>query len=245
MLSVEDGLTEGAHDADGCGARGHGLGRGCRGVLRARLDGRVARLARDGGGGPVVSRCGRAQAGRRRAARGDAPLLHRATQGHPGKYTCCIADLAEAHPGPPLPVDRGLRREASAVTVYASEAPHNVLSHYGESAEAVIVAIADTMASLGSFSPGESFVVLAPEHVQILARDGWTKPRIREGLYASARRTRADLKRGGKLAGAVGARYRLREIVVVQKPSASRVAEDAVLDRLARDCDAVVTAIGD
>ncbi|PYM18055.1 MAG: hypothetical protein DMD78_28670 [Candidatus Rokuibacteriota bacterium] len=43
----------------------------------------------------------------------------------------------------------------------------------------------------------------------------------------------------------LGARYRLREIVVVQKPSASRVAEDAVLDRLARDCDAVVTAIGD
>jgi hypothetical protein len=39
--------------------------------------------------------------------------------------------------------------------------------------------------------------------VQILARDGWTKPRIREALYAGARRTVADLKRGGKLAGAV------------------------------------------
>lgn len=43
----------------------------------------------------------------------------------------------------------------------------------------------------------------------------------------------------------LGARYRLREVVVVRKPSASRVAEDAVLDRLARECDAVVTAIGD
>ena len=43
----------------------------------------------------------------------------------------------------------------------------------------------------------------------------------------------------------LGARYRLRDIVVVSKPSASRVAEDAVLDRLARECDAVVTAIGD
>src|SRR5439155_7055934 len=130
-------------------------------------------------------------------------LLDRSTQGHPGKYTYCIAELEEENPWTPLHVDRGLRREASAVTVYAAEAPHNVLSHYGESAEAVIVAIADTMASLGSFSPGESFVVLAPEHVQIPARDGWTKPRIREGLYARARRTRADLKRGGKLAGAV------------------------------------------
>jgi hypothetical protein len=41
------------------------------------------------------------------------------------------------------------------------------------------------------------------------------------------------------------ARYGLREVVVVRKPSASRVAEGAVLDRLARECDAVVTAIGD
>lgn len=43
----------------------------------------------------------------------------------------------------------------------------------------------------------------------------------------------------------LGARYHLREVVIVRKPSASRVAEDAVLDRLARECDAVVTAIGD
>jgi hypothetical protein len=41
------------------------------------------------------------------------------------------------------------------------------------------------------------------------------------------------------------ARYGVREVVVVRKPSASRVAEGAVLDRLARECDAVVTAIGD
>jgi hypothetical protein len=40
-------------------------------------------------------------------------------------------------------------------------------------------------------------------------------------------------------------RYALRDVVVVRKPSASRVAEPAVLDRLARECDVVVTAIGD
>jgi hypothetical protein len=43
----------------------------------------------------------------------------------------------------------------------------------------------------------------------------------------------------------LAARYGLRGVVVVRKPSASRVAEPAVLDRLARECDAVVTAIGD
>jgi hypothetical protein len=130
-------------------------------------------------------------------------LLDRSTQGHPGKYSYCIAELEEENPWEPLHVTRGLAPGTSAVTVFAAEGPHNVLSHYGEMAESVIVALADTMASLGSFSPGESFVVLAPEHVAILARDGWTKPRIREALYTRARRTVADLKRGGKLAGAV------------------------------------------
>jgi hypothetical protein len=43
----------------------------------------------------------------------------------------------------------------------------------------------------------------------------------------------------------LAARYDVREVVVVRKPSASRVAEPDVLDRLARECDAVVTAIGD
>jgi hypothetical protein len=130
-------------------------------------------------------------------------LLDRSTQGHPGKYSYCIAELEEENPWEPLHVTRGLPPGTSAVTVFAAEGPHNVLSHYGETAESVVVAIADTMAALGSFSPGESFVVLAPEHVQILARDGWTKASIREALYARARRTVADLKRGGKTAGPV------------------------------------------
>ena len=43
----------------------------------------------------------------------------------------------------------------------------------------------------------------------------------------------------------LGARYRLRDVVMIRKDSASRVADANDLDRLARECDAVVTAIGD
>jgi len=43
----------------------------------------------------------------------------------------------------------------------------------------------------------------------------------------------------------LGARYRLRDVVMIRKDSASRVADASDLDRLARECDAVVTAIGD
>ncbi|HEV8533851.1 MAG TPA: hypothetical protein VGT00_20700 [Methylomirabilota bacterium] len=43
----------------------------------------------------------------------------------------------------------------------------------------------------------------------------------------------------------LAARYRLKSVVTMTKSSASRVADDAMLDALARDCDVVVTAIGD
>jgi hypothetical protein len=43
----------------------------------------------------------------------------------------------------------------------------------------------------------------------------------------------------------LASRYRLRDVVIIRKASASRVAEDTDLERLARGCDAVVTAIGD
>jgi hypothetical protein len=128
-------------------------------------------------------------------------VLDRSTQGHPGKYTFCIAELEEGSPWEPLHVEQGFPRDASTVTVFAAEGPHNVLTHYGHDAEAILVTLVDAMAGLGSFSPGQSFLVLAPEHVQILARDGWTKARLREALYTRARRTMADLKRAGKAPG--------------------------------------------
>ena len=40
-------------------------------------------------------------------------------------------------------------------------------------------------------------------------------------------------------------RYDVREVVLMTKPSASRPAEDPMLEQLAARCDVVVTAIGD
>ena len=43
----------------------------------------------------------------------------------------------------------------------------------------------------------------------------------------------------------LGARYDVREVVVMTKPGASVTADDAMLEALASRCDVVVTAIGD
>ena len=130
-------------------------------------------------------------------------VTDRSTQGHPGKYAFCIAEDEEASPWEPWHVEQGFPPDTSTVTVFAAEGPHNIQNHLSSTGEGILYCIADQMASLGPFSEGQSAVVVAPEHAQILARDGWTRPRIREHLYQHARRTAADLKRGGKLAGPI------------------------------------------
>jgi hypothetical protein len=127
----------------------------------------------------------------------------RSTQGHAGKYSFCFAENEEASPWEPWHVEYGLPAESSAVTVFAADAPHNVQNHLSQTGEGVLYCIVDTMAALGAFSNGQSVVVITPEHAQILARDGWTKPDIRQYLYEHARRSLADLKRGGKRQGEV------------------------------------------
>jgi hypothetical protein len=126
-------------------------------------------------------------------------VLDKSTQGWSGKYSLCFAEDEAASPWEPLHVSRGLPRGSSAVTVYAAESGHNVLSHGTSDPERLLACFADAMAALGSLSPGRSVIVFAPEHAAHLARAGWTRRQTSEWLYAHAWRTLADLKRGGKV----------------------------------------------
>ncbi len=126
-------------------------------------------------------------------------ILDKSTQGWPGKYSLCFAEDEEASPWEPLSVSQGVRAGASAVTVYAAESGHNVLSHGTSDPERLLTCFADAMAGLGSLSPGRSVIVFAPEHAAHLARAGWSRQRTQDWLYAHAWRSLADLKRGGKV----------------------------------------------
>jgi hypothetical protein len=130
-------------------------------------------------------------------------LLDRSTQGHPGKYSFCIAENEEESPWEPLHVEKGFAAESSTVTVFAAEGPHNIQNHYSKDAEGLLLTIADTMACLGSFSDGQSVLVLAPEHLIPLRREGWSKRDVRNFLFAHATRSLAELKRVGKVAGEI------------------------------------------
>lgn len=114
----------------------------------------------------------------------------RSTFGHQGKFSSCIGENEEASPWPPLHVERGLKRSDSAVTVIAID-PHIMVNDAASNdGEGVLRSIASSMMQAGSNNAlfgGEMAVVLGPEHVDMLVRDGWDPPRIRAFLYERGR----------------------------------------------------------
>jgi hypothetical protein len=113
-------------------------------------------------------------------------LEDRATLGHPGKFSYCLAENETASPWGPLHVDRGFDAATSCVTVCGAEAPHNVNDHASTTPEAMLMALAGTAATTGSnnvYLGGEPLVILGPEHAQTLALTGWSKAEVKRHLW--------------------------------------------------------------
>jgi hypothetical protein len=132
---------------------------------------------------------------------GAAPgVLDKATYGHPGKYTYCIAENEAASPWEPLHVERGLQRQDSTVPVYPAEAPHNINNHGSDNPRDMLTVVADCMSTLGSnhmYLGGECVVVFSPEHAATIAAAGWGKRDVCTFLYEHARKPLRLLKIGG------------------------------------------------
>jgi hypothetical protein len=114
----------------------------------------------------------------------------RATLGHPGKYTYCLAENEAASPWEPLSVERGFAPGTSTVTVCACEPPHNVNDHGSTTASGVVTTLAGVAATSGNnnvYLEGEPLFVLGPEHARTVAGDGWSKADLKQALFATAR----------------------------------------------------------
>lgn len=122
-------------------------------------------------------------------------ITDQSTHGTPAKYSACVAERQDVNPWAPLNVELGYAPEVSTVTVFAGSSFISCENHGANTPEAILATIADAMANLGTFSAGQSVVLLAPEHVGIVAAAGWSKAQVRQYLYDHARRSRADLVR--------------------------------------------------
>ena len=117
-------------------------------------------------------------------------LEDRATLGHPGKFSYCLAENEAVSPWAPLHVERGFAAGTSCVTVCGAEAPHNVNDHASTTPEAMLMALVGTAATTGSnnvYLGGEPVFLLGPEHAQTLALTGWSKAEVKRRLWERIR----------------------------------------------------------
>jgi hypothetical protein len=115
--------------------------------------------------------------------------MDRATHGQPGKFTFCCAENEAENPWEPLHVERGYARDASTVTVVGASGTLNMNSHAKE-AEDLLRVMADTMAyplSNDYYFGGEPWIILSPEHAEILKRDGFGKSEVKRRLWEQSR----------------------------------------------------------
>ncbi|HET9284500.1 MAG TPA: TlpA disulfide reductase family protein [Candidatus Angelobacter sp.] len=106
--------------------------------------------------------------------------------GNPGKFSFCIAENEEENPWEPFHVTRGLKREQSAVSLFAAEPPRGVSEHNAPQGKTVLETISFALATVWSYRMclmPEAIVVLCPEHVKTIHRDGFSKGQARQYLF--------------------------------------------------------------
>jgi hypothetical protein len=122
----------------------------------------------------------------------------RATQGSPAKIAYCVAENEAESPWEPLHVEAGLPAGTSTVTVFGCEGPHNIQDHYSNTALGVLLTVAGAMGQAGSnnlLGRGWPLLSLGPEHAATIAKEGYTKQKVKEFLFEHARYPLARLGR--------------------------------------------------
>lgn len=149
--------------------------------------------------------------------------LDRATLGHPGKISWCVADDEEgARPWLSLGEERGMPPDTSSVTVFAAGAPRQVMNEWTtDPAEVLATVAAEMRASMLHYSiwPGNWAVVFPPQLRTVFHEAGWTKADVREWLWQHARVRRGDWESVGK-ASVVSDANRDREHCALDSPDA-------------------------
>ena len=132
--------------------------------------------------------------------------LDRSTLGHPGKLSFCIAEDEEDNPWLPLAQERGVPPGRSAVTVTASESPHQILNEWTQNPRELLdTFVAAIQANMLCYSiwAGNYAMVIPKQPRQIFTAAGWQKRDIREYVFEKARVVRRQWRDVGKAEAAV------------------------------------------
>jgi hypothetical protein len=113
----------------------------------------------------------------------------KSTVGQPAKFTFCFGENEAENPWEPFHVERGLARECDTLHMFGASGVYSAVDMASRSAKGLLKTFALTMT--GGLASGvtstEVLWVICPEHAAILARDGYSKTKLRAALFAQAR----------------------------------------------------------
>lgn len=113
--------------------------------------------------------------------------VDRATLGHPGKFTYCIAEDESDEDWVPLRVDRGLPKETSAVTMFAGGGVHGIWVEGARRPEDIVEQTGEWLRRLGFPGLlGHAVVIITPEFHRIYSEHGWGRERIKSALLEAS-----------------------------------------------------------
>lgn len=115
--------------------------------------------------------------------------MDRATHGQPGKHTFCCAENEAESPWAPLHVERGFAPDESTVTVIGAAGTLNMNSHAKDAGD-LLRAIADSMTfptSNDYHFAGEPWLIISPEHAEVLNRGGLSKKGVKQQLWEQSK----------------------------------------------------------
>ncbi len=111
--------------------------------------------------------------------------------GSPARYTYCIGENEEESPWEPLHVERGLKAEEGAVTLFTCESPHEVRIEGVTEAERMADIFGRSMCCIWSaeFLPipiAGVILALGPLHASVFGEAGWSKRETRNAIFQAA-----------------------------------------------------------
>lgn len=110
--------------------------------------------------------------------------LDKATLGHPGKYSWCVAENEDTLPSnwEPMHVTRGIEAGESAVTVFPGLSATQFGEHEANSPQGILDAYAQRLYLLGP-NVSEVALIVCPEHAAYFDSAGWKKEQIGKYLF--------------------------------------------------------------
>jgi len=119
--------------------------------------------------------------------------LDKATLGHPGKYSWCVAENEQALPNDwnPLHITLGSSKNGSAVTVVSGLSGTQFGEHEASTPEGILDAFAQRLYPMGP-SVKQVVLVICPEHAAHFTAAGWKKDQVGKYLYENARKPTSE-----------------------------------------------------